>query len=111
MASRRSSKSAASTGKRPQKTTGCAGLEAGERVGRALALVGDGVAHAGVADLLDLGGEHADLARAELLDVDHLGAQDGEAVDGVDGVGLHHADAVAAADTPSMTRTMTTTPR
>ena len=52
----------------------------------------------GVADLLDRGGEDADLAGAKFGDVDHLGFQDGELVDAVDGVGLHHADAVALFD-------------
>ena len=42
------------------------GLEARKRLGRGLALVGDGVADAGVGHFLDRGGEEADLARAEL---------------------------------------------
>jgi hypothetical protein len=60
--------------------------------------VGDRVAHAGVADELDLGGEEADLAGAELGDVLHGGLEDAEAVDLVGAAGLHHADAVALAD-------------
>ena len=58
----------------------------------------DGVADAGVADLLDRGGQHADLAWAKLGNVDHCGLQHGQLVDAVDGVRLHHADAVALPD-------------
>ena len=81
MASRRASKSAASTGKRPQKTTGIEGLKPGSGGGGALALVGDGVADAGVADLLDRGGEKADLAGAEGVGGEHAGAEGADAVD------------------------------
>jgi hypothetical protein len=97
MASRRSSKSLVSTGKRPQKTTG-GGFEARQRRGGLFLLVRDRVAHAGVADLLDGGGEKADLARAEFRDVLHGGAEDAEPVDGVGAARLHHADAVALLD-------------
>ena len=43
-------------------------LEAGERLERAAAGLGDRVADLRVADLLDVGDEEADLARAELVD-------------------------------------------
>jgi hypothetical protein len=74
---------------------GLGGFEAGQRFKAALAFVGDGVANAGIADLLDLGGEDADLTRPQLGNVDHLRLQNGEFFDGVDRVGLHHADPVA----------------
>ena len=44
-------------------------LEAGQRLGGRALVVGDRVADAGVGDLLDLGGDEADLAGAELVDV------------------------------------------
>ncbi len=95
MASRRSSNSALSTGKRPQKTTGCAGLKPGSgHVGAAL-LGRDRVADAGVAHLLDRGGEETQLAGPELVGRQHLGREDADPVDRVDGARLHHADAVA----------------
>jgi hypothetical protein len=52
MAARRSSKFAASVGKRPQKTTGCAGLKPGSAWLGLAAIFGDGVADARVAPLL-----------------------------------------------------------
>ena len=73
------------------------GLEAGEGRGGAVALGGDGVADAGVADLLDRGGEEADLAGAERVGGEHAGAEGADALDAVEGAGLHHADAVALA--------------
>ena len=81
MASRSAMKSAASTGKRPQKTTGWAGLKPGRGSGAPLALGGDGVADAGVADLLDRGGEEADLAGAEAVGGEHAGAEGADALD------------------------------
>ena len=48
--------------------------EAGQRLGGAAAVVGDRVADARVRHLLDRAGEEADLARAELADVDQLRA-------------------------------------
>ena len=50
------------------------GAEAGQRLAHRLPVVGDGVADAGVGHLLDRGGEEADLARAELVGIDHLRA-------------------------------------
>src|SRR5216117_1731428 len=61
IAARSVSKSLASTGNRPQNTTGTSGLKPGS-IGDRLAVVGDGVAHPGVGDLLDRGGDEADLA-------------------------------------------------
>ena len=68
MAARRSSNSAASTGNRPQNTTGIAGRKPGSGAATGLLVVGDGVADAGVGHFLDRGGEEADLAGAELVD-------------------------------------------
>ncbi len=73
------------------------GLEAGQRLGGALALGGDGVADAGVADLLDRGGEEADLAGAEFVHGLHAGAEDADAVHRVERARRHHADAVVLA--------------
>ena len=92
MAARRSSKSAASTGKMPQKTTGSAGRKPGSGVGGRPAVLGDGVADGGVGDFLDRAGEEAELARAELAPVDQLGREDADLVHLVDGGGPHHAD-------------------
>ena len=69
--------------------------ETGQRRGHRLALVGDGVADAGVGDFLDRGGEKADLAGPELVELDALGREHADAVDLVGGVGAHHADALA----------------
>src|ERR1700722_13113397 len=79
MAARRSSNRAASTGKRPQNTTGIEGRKPGS-------------AAAGVGHLLDRGGEHADLARAELVDQRQLGLEHAGAVDLIVRIGAHHAD-------------------
>ena len=65
-------------------------FEARQRGVGALLLVGDGVADAGVADLFDRGGEEADFAGAEFVDIVHLRAEHAEAVDVVDGAGWHH---------------------
>ncbi len=72
-------------------------FETGQRGGAGVAFVGDGVAHAGIADLLDLRGEHADLAGAKFGDIDHFRLEHGKLFDAVGGAGLHHLDAVAAA--------------
>ena len=112
MASRRSSKSAASTGNRPQNTTGCAGLKPGSACAVGRRVLGDGVADAGVGDLLDRGGEEADLAGAELVDVDAcLGREDADAVDLVAAPVPIMRMVWPFFSTPSMTRTRTTTPR
>src|SRR6185369_14909274 len=67
--------------------------EAGERLLDRLAVVGDGVADARIGHFLDRGGEHADLAGAELVDQRQLGLEHAGAVHLVVRVGAHHADA------------------
>ena len=84
---RAASKSAASVGKSPQNTTGCAGLKPGSGSARRTLVVGDRVADAGVGDLLDLRGDVADLAGAELGGLGHLRAEHADAVDLVMRVG------------------------
>ena len=70
-------------------------LEAGQHLRHRLAVVGDGVADAGVGDFLDRGGDEADLAGAELVDLRHLRREEADALDVVGGVGAHHPDALA----------------
>ena len=86
--------------------------EAGQRGGGGLAVVGDGVADIGVRDFLDRGGEEADLAGAELADVDELWGEDADAVELV---GSRSAFIIRIfwpfLMVPSMTRMRTTTPR
>ena len=96
--SRSFSKSAASAGNRPQKTTGWTSLKPGSACGGGLAGVGDGVADAGLGDVLDLGGDEADLAGAELGELLDLRAEDADAVDQVGGAGGHELDLLALAD-------------
>ena len=67
------------------------------RVGR-LAVVGERVAYPGVGDLLDGGGDEADLPRAELVDDQGLGRHHPDAVDMVRRPGAHEADLLALAD-------------
>ena len=69
--------------------------EAGQHFGDGFAVVGDGVADAGVGDLLDRRGDGADLARAELVDRRQLRREHAGAVDVIGRVGPHHADALA----------------
>ena len=95
IAARRFSKSAASTGNKPQNTTGTAGRKPGSALGDRLAVVGDGVADPGVGDLLDRGSEEADLARPEFAELDALGREHADAIDLVGRAGAHHADALA----------------
>ena len=49
-------------------------LEAGQRVGGRAAVLGDGVADAGVGHFLDRAGDEAELAGAELVDIEHCWA-------------------------------------
>ena len=72
-----------------------AGLEAGQHLGRGLAVVGDGVADLAVGDGLDAGDDEADLARAELGHVGRLGREDADLVEVVGRADRHHADAQA----------------
>ena len=70
-------------------------LEARQHVGHRLAVVGDGVADAGIGHFLDRGGDEADLAGAEFVDLRHLRREEADALDVIGGVGAHHADALA----------------
>ena len=70
-------------------------LEARQHVGDRLPVVGDGVADAGVGHFLDRGGDEADLAGAEFVDLRHLRREEADALDVIGGVGAHHADALA----------------
>ena len=72
-------------------------LEAGEGLRRGLAGIGDGVADAGLGDFLDLRGDEADLAGAELRELLDLGAEAADAVDEVGGAGGHELDLLALA--------------
>ena len=67
-------------------------LEAGERLGRGAAGVGDGVADAGLGDFLDLRGDEADLAGRKLAQLLDLGAEAADAVDQMGGAGRHELD-------------------
>src|SRR6185312_7301011 len=72
--------------------------EPGERgLGGALR-VGDRVADAGLGDFLDLRGDEADLAGAELAELLDLGAEAADAVDEVGGAGGHELDLRPLAD-------------
>ena len=74
-----------------------AGLEAGQHLGRGLAVVGDRVAHLAVGDCLYAGDDEADLARSELRHVGGLGCEDADFVEIVGRGGGHHADLHAPA--------------
>ena len=67
-------------------------LVAGQRLGRAALDRGDGVADAGLLDFLDLRGDEADLAGAELGQLDALGGEAADPVDQVLGAALHELD-------------------
>jgi len=87
-------------------------LESRQHVGHWLAVIGDGVAHPRVGHLLDRGGDEADFAGAEFLDLLHLRREEADALDFVSRVGAHHPDALAFFSArPSTIRTSTTTPR
>jgi hypothetical protein len=100
MLSRNFSKSAASTGKEPAEDHRLHLLEAGQRLGGGAAGVGDGIADAGLGDLLDLGGDEADLARLERIQRLDLGAEGADPVDQMGGAGGHEPDLLALADRP-----------
>ena len=98
MLSRSFSKSAASTGNRPQNTTGWTSLKPGQRLGGGPLGVGDACRRRVVCgDLLDLRGDEADLAGAERVELLDLGAEAADAVDQVLGAGLHEDDLLALA--------------
>ena len=69
--------------------------EAGQRLVDRVALVGDGIADAGVGHFLDRGGQHADLAGTELVDELQLRREHAGAIDLVGGLDADHADALA----------------
>ena len=71
------------------------GLVAAERLGRAADVRRDGVAHPGLADLLDAGDEVADLTDAEVAGLDRLRRDDADLEHLVHGAGRHHLDPVA----------------
>ena len=75
-------------------------LEAGQRLGGRATVISDRVADAGVGDLLDLGGDVADFAGTEFGGLGHFRTEDADAVDLVDGVRGHHADAPALPEGP-----------
>ena len=70
-------------------------LEAGERLGGRALVLGDGVADAGVGHFLDRAGDEAELAGAELVDIELVGGEDAGALDEVFRAGAHHADGLA----------------
>ena len=75
-------------------------LVAFQRLGRPVLHRGDGVADAGLLHLLDLRGDEADFARAELRQVGALGGEAADAVDQVLGAALHEPDLLALLDDP-----------
>ena len=70
-------------------------LESRQHVSHRLAIVGDGVAHSRVRHFLDRGGNEADLAGAELVDLLHLRGEEADTLDVIGSVGAHHPDALA----------------
>ncbi len=72
------------------------GPEAWQRRCGRLLVVGDGVADPGVGDLFDRRGQEADLARAKLGGIPHLGREHADLVDLIGRVGAHQADALTA---------------
>ena len=71
-------------------------LEAGQRLGGGVAVVGDGVADVAVGDGLDGGGDEADLAGPEIVHRHHLRREHADLLDRVHCAGGHHADLLAA---------------
>ena len=89
-----------------------AGLEAGQHLGRGLAVVGDRVADLAVGDGLDAGDDEADLARAQLGHVGGLGREDADLVEVVAPRPPPSCGSSGPCfSTPSFTRTSVTTPR
>lgn len=72
-------------------------LEAGQGLRRRALVVGDGIADARIGDFLDRGGDEADLAGAEAVDIDHLRGQHTDALDAVFRARTHHADLLTLA--------------
>ncbi len=73
-------------------------LEAGQSLSGGPAGVGDGVADPGLGDVLDLGGDEADLAGGELGELLDLGPEGADPVDQVGGARSHEGDVLALAD-------------
>ena len=69
--------------------------EVGQRLGRRLSIVGDGVADIGIGDFLDRGGEDAKLAGREFTHFHQLGGLHGDTVELIDSARGHHADTLA----------------
>ena len=70
-------------------------LEPAQRLSRRAAVVGDGRADGGVGDLLDRGGEEADLAGAKAVDRGSLGQKHAQPLGVIDRAGLHHLQLLA----------------
>ncbi len=75
-------------------------LVARQRLGRAALDRGDGVADAGLLDLLDLRGDEADLAGAQFGQLDTLGGEGADAVDEMLRAALHEAHVEALFEHP-----------
>ena len=75
-------------------------LEAGQRPRRGPAVVGQGVAHLAVGDVLDAGGHEPDLAGAKRLDHLGLGREDADALGLVHRAGRHHLELHALGQPP-----------
>ena len=94
MAARRSSKSAASTGKRPQKTTGCAGRKPGSiSVTGFLSSVMVSPTRVSATSLIEA--VRKPISPGPSFGRGQLRREDADAVDVVGGAGPHHADALA----------------
>ena len=97
MASRRSSKRAASTGKKPGEDHGLRLLEARQRLHRGVPVVGHRVADARVRHLLDGAGEEADFAGPQRVHHLALRPRHADALRRVGGVGGDKLDLLALA--------------
>ena len=75
-------------------------LEAGQGLGRRAPVLGDGVAHPALRDVLDARGDEADLAGAERGDLRRLGGENADPLDLARAAGRHHADLHALAQRP-----------
>ena len=95
MAARKSSNCAASTGNRPQNTTGIAGLKPGSGSSTGLrSSVMVSPTRVSATSLIDAV-EHPDLAGAKLVDLRELGRKHADAINLIGGVDADHADALA----------------
>src|SRR6201993_3795625 len=87
------SKSSASTGNRPQNTTGMAGLKPGSMSFTGLRSSVMVSPTRGSPHFLDRRGDEADLARTEFVDLLHLRGEEADALDVIGRLRAHHADA------------------